>query len=77
MAVFVDVDVAVFISGVDDVAAGVADILVATISEIVVTIAAVIIDGIRNNVDISRITPGERREEEKKPTPHPKWPKNH
>lgn len=66
MALFVDVAVAVFISGDDDdVIAAVAVIAVATLSEVSVTIA-VITDGIRNNVDISRITLGERRVEEEK-----------
>lgn len=77
MAVCVDVDVAVFISGdADDDVDFIA--VAATLFEISVIIAVVIIDGIRNNVDISRITLGEWREnseeeDKKKPTPHPNW----
>lgn len=56
LAVFVDVDVAIFISGDDDddVIAAVAVIAVVTLSEVSVNIAVVITDGIRNNVDISK-----------------------
>lgn len=59
MAVFVDVDVAVFISGGgggDDDDDDVDFIAVATLSEISVIIAVDITDGTRNNVDFSRMT---------------------